>query len=77
MSYGSQEVLRGKDFAQFTEDELAQARAMIASLRWDPGCDAPGAGRPAAAVRSICAAWSGATSGTAASRCRCPRAIAG
>jgi uncharacterized protein with von Willebrand factor type A (vWA) domain len=37
MSYGSQEILRGKDFGQFTEDEIAQARAMIASLRWDPG----------------------------------------
>jgi uncharacterized protein with von Willebrand factor type A (vWA) domain len=36
-SYGSQEVLRAKDFGQFTRDELEQARAMIASLTWDPG----------------------------------------
>ena len=31
-SYGSQEVLRAKDFGQFTEEELARAHAMIASL---------------------------------------------
>ena len=37
MSYGSHEVLRAKDFGQFTEEELAHARAMIASLTWDPG----------------------------------------
>ncbi len=37
MSYGSQEVLRAKDFGQFTQEELEHARAMIASLTWDPG----------------------------------------
>ncbi len=37
MSYGSHEVLRAKDFGQFTQEELEHARAMIASLTWDPG----------------------------------------
>jgi len=35
MSYSSQEVSRVKDFAQFTEEELEQAKAMIAALAWD------------------------------------------
>jgi len=33
-SYSSQEVLREKDFEQFTEEELARARAMLATLNW-------------------------------------------
>ena len=33
-SYSPREVLHGKDFEQFTEDELAQARAMLANLDW-------------------------------------------
>jgi uncharacterized protein with von Willebrand factor type A (vWA) domain len=37
MSYGSQEVLRAKDFSEFSQQELDQARAMIAALTWDPG----------------------------------------
>ena len=37
MSSGSQEVLRAKDFGQFTEEELARAHAMIDALTWDPG----------------------------------------
>jgi uncharacterized protein with von Willebrand factor type A (vWA) domain len=37
MSYGSHEVSRVKDFAQFTEDELEHAKAMITRLRWDLG----------------------------------------
>ena len=31
------EVSRVKDFEQFTEEELARAREMIAALSWDPG----------------------------------------
>src|SRR6202158_5436036 len=37
MSYSSQEVSRVKDFAHFCEEELEQAKAMIASLRWNLG----------------------------------------
>ena len=37
MTYGTQEVSRVKDFAQFTEQELQQAQAMLASLTWDLG----------------------------------------
>jgi hypothetical protein len=37
MSYSAREVSRAKDFAQFTEEELAQARAMLATLGWDLG----------------------------------------
>jgi uncharacterized protein with von Willebrand factor type A (vWA) domain len=37
MSYSSREVSRVKDFARFTEEELKQAKAMIAAFRWDLG----------------------------------------
>jgi uncharacterized protein with von Willebrand factor type A (vWA) domain len=37
MSYSSQEISRVKDFARFSEEELEQAKAMIASLRWNLG----------------------------------------
>jgi uncharacterized protein with von Willebrand factor type A (vWA) domain len=37
MSYGSREVLRNKDFAAFTEEEICEARAMMAALAWEPG----------------------------------------
>jgi hypothetical protein len=37
MSYGSHEVSRVKDFAEFTEDELQRGKAMIAALTWDLG----------------------------------------
>jgi uncharacterized protein with von Willebrand factor type A (vWA) domain len=37
MSYSEQEVSRVKDFAQFTEEELAQATAAIATLTWQLG----------------------------------------
>jgi len=37
MTYSTQEVSRVKDFAQFTEEELQQAQAMLASLTWDLG----------------------------------------
>ena len=37
LSYGQREVSRAKDFAQFTEDELDQAKAMLATLEWDVG----------------------------------------
>jgi uncharacterized protein with von Willebrand factor type A (vWA) domain len=36
-SSSPREVLRHKDFADFSEDELDQARALIATLRWDVG----------------------------------------
>ena len=36
-SYSPQEVSRVKDFAQFSEEELEQAKAMIAALTWDVG----------------------------------------
>ena len=50
MSYSSREVSRVKDFARFTEEELKQAKAMIAAFRWDLGRRqtrrwAPGRGR--------------------------------
>jgi uncharacterized protein with von Willebrand factor type A (vWA) domain len=37
LSYGTGQVSRSKDFATFTDDEVAQARAMLASLRWELG----------------------------------------
>lgn len=37
MSYSAQEVSRVKDFAHFTDEELEQAKAMIAALSWDLG----------------------------------------
>ena len=36
-TYSAREVLRQKDFAQFSGQEIAEARRMMASLRWDPG----------------------------------------
>lgn len=37
LTYSTRETLRAKDFAQFTEEELKQARRMMADLRWDMG----------------------------------------
>jgi len=37
MTYSSREVSRTKDFADFTEQELNQAKAMLDELRWEPG----------------------------------------
>ena len=37
LSYSTREVLRAKDFARFTEDEVAQAQQMMADLRLDLG----------------------------------------
>ena len=37
LSYSSREVSRTKDFALFTEGEMEQARAMLASFKWDFG----------------------------------------
>jgi uncharacterized protein with von Willebrand factor type A (vWA) domain len=37
MSYSAREVSRAKDFARFTDEELQQARAFVASLTWDVG----------------------------------------
>lgn len=50
MSYGSHEISRVKDFAEFTEDELQRGKAMIAALTWDLGMRrtrrwAPGRGK--------------------------------
>jgi uncharacterized protein with von Willebrand factor type A (vWA) domain len=36
-TYSAREVLREKDFADFTPAEIAQARAMMAELSWDLG----------------------------------------
>ena len=36
MSYSPRDVSRITDFARFTEQELEQAKAMIAALNWDP-----------------------------------------
>ena len=36
MSYSSREVSRTKDFAEFTERELKEAKAMLDGLRWEP-----------------------------------------
>ena len=36
-TYSAREVLRQKDFAQFSGQEIAEARRMMASLRWDLG----------------------------------------
>jgi uncharacterized protein with von Willebrand factor type A (vWA) domain len=37
MSYSPREVSRTKAFAEFTEHELNQAKAMLDELRWEPG----------------------------------------
>jgi uncharacterized protein with von Willebrand factor type A (vWA) domain len=36
-TYSAREVLREKDFAEFTPAEMSQARAMMAELSWDLG----------------------------------------
>ena len=36
-TYSAREVLRQKDFSQFTGQEIAEARRMMAALRWDLG----------------------------------------
>ncbi len=36
-TYSAREVLRVKDFAEFTPEETRQARQLLASLQWDPG----------------------------------------
>ena len=36
-TYSAREALRAKDFASFTIQEVAQARAMLAELQWDLG----------------------------------------
>ena len=37
MSYSASEVSRTKDFAEFTEHEMAQAKTMLDELSWQPG----------------------------------------
>ena len=36
-TFSAREVLREKDFAEFTPDEVREARQLMASLQWDPG----------------------------------------
>ena len=36
-TFSAREVLRTRDFAEFTPEEMLQARQLMASLRWDPG----------------------------------------
>ena len=36
-SYSAQDALRAKDFAEFTDDELREARRIVAAMRWDLG----------------------------------------
>jgi uncharacterized protein with von Willebrand factor type A (vWA) domain len=36
LSYGDREVMRNKDFAQFTDEEMVEARAMMDTLIWEP-----------------------------------------
>ena len=36
-TFSAREVLREKDFAQFTTEETQQARQLMAELRWNPG----------------------------------------
>lgn len=37
LSYGAREVLRRKDFAQFTDDEVREAQALVRTFAWEPG----------------------------------------
>ena len=37
LSYSDREVSSTKDFAEFTDEEMRQARAMMDRLRWEPG----------------------------------------
>ena len=36
-TYSAQEVLRAKDFAEYTPAEISQARHLLTELAWDPG----------------------------------------
>ena len=36
-TFSAREVLRMKDFAEFTQDEVREARRLMASLEWNPG----------------------------------------
>lgn len=37
LSYGARDALRHKDFAEYTDEEMRAAKAMLASLTWQPG----------------------------------------
>ena len=37
LSYSRQEALRAKDFAEFSDEEMRQARMVIAAMKWDLG----------------------------------------
>ena len=39
-TFSTREVLREKDFAEFTPEETLQARQLMALLRWSPGLTA-------------------------------------
>ena len=36
-TFSAREVLRSRDFAEFTPEEMSRARQMMAALRWSPG----------------------------------------
>jgi uncharacterized protein with von Willebrand factor type A (vWA) domain len=36
-SYSAQDALRAKDFAEFTDEELREARRIVAAMKWDLG----------------------------------------
>jgi uncharacterized protein with von Willebrand factor type A (vWA) domain len=36
-SYSAQDALRAKDFAEFTDDELREARRIVSTMKWDLG----------------------------------------
>ncbi len=36
-SYSAQDALRAKDFAEFTDDELREARRIVSAMKWDLG----------------------------------------
>jgi uncharacterized protein with von Willebrand factor type A (vWA) domain len=36
-SYSAQDALRAKDFADFTDDELREARRIVSAMKWDLG----------------------------------------
>ena len=63
MSYSQEEVLRDKNFGDFTDDELARARRLMERMRWqsaapDPAPQPPPAGRRLDLRRTVRRAFS-------------------
>jgi hypothetical protein len=75
LSYSKGEVLRTKDFAQFTEAEMAEARSMMGRSPGSRTFGEPGAGRQRRAAGPISGGWCAVTSATAESRSSCRPAI--